>query len=339
MSTQSTIDALDFSVTLPAAVMVRPTCGVEVTEQKLILTYAGRRLTFAGPNTLEGYALTPLAEGRVLTTGDLTLSARRLLASLAARGVLADPDQPGGANSTEGSAGINTIGCFTDEIYRLGQEIPRDTPENQAQFLSGDFAPTYVRAGILAQFQFTNSAVWHISPVLNHDLSDQSRRAWFQYLADETPHYRIWRPALSSFGWDFAKVQQQIPREPMSWLIESFRGAAEHSELAYLGLISKAEVAPLVSHYSESEYYTTWINKYGVPEAAIRPLWWHDTENVVKGHVTMPAMLMASLGQVTSDQLSDAFWYLRRHSVAMYEFHLDLAVSFGGPDAELPDLS
>jgi len=326
-------------VALPDRVMIRPTCEVEVTERNLLLKYAGRQLTLPGPDTIEGHEYAPLAEGRMLATADLVPMVRRQLSRLASRGVLADPDQPGRVDAAQGSCGINTVGCFADENYRLSQEIPNYSDAHMARFLSGDYAPSYIRACFLEQYHFTNSAAWHIAPVLDHDLSSLSRVAWSQFLADEIPHFRIWRPALSSFGWDFAKVRKQIPREQTAWLIESFRGAAAHSQLSYLGLVAKVEAAPLASHYSESDYYTTLLTKYGLPESAVRPLWWHEKENVVAGHNLMPAALMAQLGYVTADRLSDAFWYLRRCFVAMRDFNEELAASFGGSRSQLPDLS
>ena len=229
MNSRSDIAEPAFTVALPESVMVRPTCEVEVTDQKLILKYAGRQLTMAGPNSIEGYALTPLAEGRVLNTSNVVPAVRRVLTALASRGLLIDPDQPGGTDCAEGSSGINTIGCFTDENFRLSREIPSDSEDNWACFLSGDYAPNWLRANILEHYHFTNSAAFHITPVLAHDLSSQSRAAWLQFLADEIPHYRIWRPALSSFGWSYPAVQRQLPREPTAWLIESCRGAAAHS--------------------------------------------------------------------------------------------------------------
>jgi hypothetical protein len=339
VSTQSTIAAPQFTVALPDAVMVRPTCTVEVTELKLILSYAGRQLTMAGPNTLVGYALTPLAEGRVLTTSGLTPAARRLLTSLAARGLLVDPDQPGGADSAEGSSGINTIGCFADENFRLSQEIPSHSDDNWAHFLSGGFAPNWLRASFLENYHFTNSAAFHITPVLDHDLSGLSRAAWLQFLADEIPHYRIWRPAFSSFGWSYSAVQRQLPREPTAWLIESCRGAAAHSELAYLGVLMKIEMAPLESHYSQSPHYGTLLTQYGLPETAVRPLWWHTTENVTAGHSYMPATLLSQLGPICADELNDAFSYLRLHYLSMRYFNDEIAATFGLAHSELPDLT
>ena len=339
MSSRSAIAESAFNVALPKSVMVRPTCEVEVTDQNLILQYAGRQLTTAGPNSIEGYALTPLAEGRVLNTSNVVPAMRRVLTALAGRGLLMDPDQPGGVDSTEGSSGINTIGCFVDESFRLFREIPSDSEDNWARFLAGDYAPNWLQASILEQYHFTNSAAFHITPVLDHDLSSQSRAAWLQFLADEIPHYRIWRPALSSFGWSYAAVQRQLPREPTAWLIESCRGAAAHSELAYLGVLMRLELAPVESHYSQSPYHNTLIKHYGLPESAVRPLWWHAMENVAAGHSAMPATLMSQLGLISAEQLSEAFSYLRLHYRAMRDFNDELAATFGLANSALPDLT
>ena len=339
MSAQSAITSTEFTLRLPESVIVRPTCDVEVTDNKLLLKYAGRQLKLAGPETLAGYAFRPLAEGRVLATANLVPAARDTLTRLACRGLLSDPDQPGAVTGSEGSAGINTIGCFTDESNRLSEQFPSDGEANRAAFLSGSHGPEWLPANFLEQYHFTKSAAFHIEPVLDQPLSSLSRAAWLQFLADEIPHYRIWRPAFSSFNWDFEAVQRQIPREPTAWLLECFRGAAAHSELAYLGVVMKVEAAPMESHYSESEYFTTLMTKYGLPEAAVRPLWWHATENVTAGHSFMPATLLSEIGPVSAEQLNEAFWFLRRHYVAIREFNDEMVATFGASTGHLPNLS
>ena len=105
MGTQSAITAEKLTATLPDAVMLRGTCEVEVTELNLVLRYAGRQLTRAGPTTVAGYALAPLAQGRVLLTNDLPPHARRLLTTLASRGILVDPDLPEANDASSDASG------------------------------------------------------------------------------------------------------------------------------------------------------------------------------------------------------------------------------------------
>ncbi|MCX6458676.1 MAG: hypothetical protein NTZ03_00020 [Actinobacteria bacterium] len=339
MPARSTITAPEFTVTLPEWVMVRGTCEVEVTPQHLVLRYGGRQLTLPGPTTLAGYCFAPLAQGRALSTTELPPHARDVLTMLASRGILVDPSRPGALDASDGASGINTIGCLNDEIFRTGAEIPSNSTTNWELFLAGRFYPEWVRVTFLEQYLFTRSVGWHISPVLDHELSPLSRAAWHQFLADELPHYRIWRPAFSSFGWSFAEVQRQIPREPTSWLIESYRGAAAHSELSYLGIILKTEAAPVERHYNETAYFRTLITEYGVPESVIRPLWWHVIENELAGHGAMPATLLSELGPVSSNQLAEAFGYIRLHALAIRDFNDEMVASFGMSRGELPDLT
>jgi hypothetical protein len=279
----------DYRIVLPDRVCLHEGTAVELVDAAM--TFRRNEIDLSvtlPPSAGEALrtALDPMGAG--LSARGLAPVWRGLMDKLACAGMLHDADPP-----RNGMSALGAVAAIADRIHR--GRIRFDVVDGpMSGFLAGEAPESAAMTWLFEQYHFTKSAVYHITPVLGHPMSDGERALWTRFLEDEAWHWRIYRPALAQFGLDFDDVRELVPAEPTRAFIEAIRAAAQHSPVAYAAAMTYVETPPPCENAADHPVYGKLMQHYGYSAASIRPLWWHQRENVTAGHSDLGSVVLTN---------------------------------------------
>lgn len=305
-----------FHMWLPERVRLAPTTVVESTETGVRFRRNEIMLTLALAAPARKALLAALDEdGGGMVTTNIAAVWHQLLEKLAAAGMLVDA-----APSACKVSGLDAVVAVLDRIY--AEKVEYSLLDNGvAKFVRGECGNGAGFTWLVENYHFTKSAGYHISPVLRHQLLDSERMLWTRFLEDESWHWRIYRPASAMFGLRLADLDALPRLGQTEQLIESVRAAAELGSLAYAAVTTFLEKPPPSSNAAGHPFFSSLMENYGYTAAAIRPLWWHQTENIAAGHCSLGPIVISNRGAIDPDELEAAITAMTDVIHASHRWH------------------
>jgi hypothetical protein len=223
---------------------------------------------------------------------------RDLLQRLALRGMLADA-----APADPGVSGVDAVREMLDAIHA---QMTRHAAAGHRSFTDSLRDRATALTWLQQAYLVTKAAAYHISPVLDHDMSSQERDLWTRFLKDESWHWRIYRPAMALYGMNFPDFDDVPAAESSRKIIDILHDSASRSPVVYAVLTQYLEKPPLADGPDHHRLWSTLKRRCGFTDAAIRPLWWHSVENVHAGHCDLGAVVLADRRRIDRAELDDA---------------------------------
>lgn len=314
-----------FRILLPER--VKFTCGttVEPTPTGMKLVRNGTTLTVGVMAAARDALADTLDERGVgLATSGLSVTWRQLLEKLAVTGMLVSASHSSGSRDTESSdervPALNTVVTILDKIYEetLVHFSVRSAID---RLIAGELDAASAVKWLVENYYYTKSASYHVAPVLRHEMCPKERELWLRFLKDESWHWRIYRPALHQFELTYAELDARDPLPPTRHLIETLHSIADKSPVAYAASMIFIEKPPLWTDLHSDPLYTSLMKFYGFSQAAVRPLWWHATENLSAGHSALGVVVISHRRTLSLHQVDEAVAAVRDTIHAVSEWH------------------
>ena len=222
--------------------------------------------------------------------------------------MLADAAQPAHPPAGWSNVPVPAVNAITAILDKIHEETLTCFPAGCAldEFIAGRADRPAAIQWLTENYHYTKSARYHVGPVLRHAMDAAERRLWQRFLHDESWHWRIYRPALSQFGFSFTDLDDHSPLPTTRLFIEKLRAIAEVSPVAYAAAMIFIERPPTGTELSSDPLYQSLMSYYGFSERLVRPLWWHATENLQAGHSTLGAVVISGRRALDSLALQEA---------------------------------
>jgi hypothetical protein len=212
---------------------------------------------------------------------------RQLLQLLGTAGMLSTGEECQNASTV---AALDAIAAIKEHIcVRSESAFPKDHRFNR--FLSGKIGG--VRRWLIENYHYTRSASYHISPVLAHEHTDFERKVWQRFLVDESWHWKIYRPAFSELSISMGQLNHEEPHCGTRNFVETLHRIATGSPIAYAAAMTFIEEPPLADSMNDDDLSLALMHHHGLSRKAIRPLWWHATENRNAGHSSLGPIVLS----------------------------------------------
>jgi len=309
-----------FQVWLPSQVRFAPGVLATPTPEGFRLERDATCVAVATSRAAADSLLRKLREsGTGLGTAGLALPWRQLLEKLAVNGMLTDPGHAADPDCDSVSA-LDAIAAIRDTIYRASLESFA-TGSAFEMLLSGALDPAAGVPWLVENYHYTKSASYHIGPVFTHQLAPPEHELWRRFLKDESWHWRIYRPAFHQFNLSFEFLDTLEPHPATSDFIETLHSVSCDGPVAYAAAMTYIEQPPQCTTLDEDPLFTALIRFYGFDRAAVRPLWWHATENLTAGHSALGPVVISNRRTVARAELDRALSGVRRTIRAVSAWH------------------
>jgi pyrroloquinoline quinone (PQQ) biosynthesis protein C len=314
-----------FRVLLPQRVRLHPATQVRDTPAGLRLERNETILTVSMPPAARDALLRALDErGAGMATAGLSVAWRQLLEKLAAAGMLvaAGEAEPTG----DEVPALVALATVLDTIHAQTRAVfATDHPVNR--LIAGELTQDVAVRWLVENYYYTRGASYHVAPVLDHVMSESERALWARFLKDEAWHWRIYRPAFGQFRLSFAELDAREPRPSTRHFVRTLHSIARTSPIAYAATMIFIEKPPLWTDVDSDPLYTSLMRCYGFSPAAIRPLWWHATENATAGHSALGAVVISNRETVGRRELATALNAVRDTICAVGAWQADILSS------------
>ena len=226
---------------------------------------------------------------------------RQLLQTFGAAGMLISRAEPAGDAKIPA---LDAVAAIKDCIYARAQAA---FPEGHRfdRFLSGQLTGR-IRRWLIENYRYTRSATYHISPVLDHVHTEFQRGVWQRFLADESSHWKIYRPAFSELGIEMSEVDQSRIDPGTKHFVDTLRGISAHSSIGYAAAMMFIEEPPLTDAMKDDQLGVALMRHHGLSYKAVRPLCWHATENRTAGHSALGPIVLSHRGALSDQELGTA---------------------------------
>lgn len=282
-------EQIGFRVWLPPRIRFARRTQVVEDDTALLLRRNEITLTVTVPAQARQALAAALDHGGTgLETRQLSTTWRQLLEKFAVAGMLADTARP-----EDGVSSIDTLRAIADGIY---DSVKRNFSGTNrfAELIDGRCDRETVTAWLIENYYYTKSAAYHIPPVLRHDMTGQEQALWSRFLKDESWHWRIYRPALAQLGLSTADLDNRTPHPATTRFIELLHTISSRSPIAYAAAMNYIEKPPTAADADSDPLYSSLQRHYGFTARAIRPLWWHATENQSAGHSDLGSVVISN---------------------------------------------
>jgi len=223
---------------------------------------------------------------------------QKVLEHLAMHGMLQDA-----AFTGPGVSGIDALREAVDTLYA---QMTRHSSARRARFVEGLKNRNTALIWLGQAYLFTKSARHHISPVLDHDMTSQERTMWTRFLEDESWHWRIYRPAMALYGLNFPDFDSVEAAPSTQRLIDILHDGAARSPIVYAVLMNYVERRPVADGPRSDRLLSALTRNCGFTDAAVKPIWWHSTENDLAGHSDLGAVVIANRRNIDRAELDEA---------------------------------
>jgi hypothetical protein len=276
-----------FELALPPRVVLAKGAVAERTATGIAIVKNNKRISACiTPKAAAGLcnALNPSVG---IPTSRLAPSWRQVLQILGAAGMLSTGEAHENASAV---AALDVVAAIKDRIcVRNAMAFPKDHRFNA--FLSGKVGG--VRRWLIENYHYTRSASYHISPVLAHEHTDFERKVWQRFLVDESWHWKIYRPAFSELNISMQQLAHEELHCGTRNFVETLHRIATESPIAYAAAMTFIEEPPLADSMNDDDLSQALMHHHGLSSKAIRPLWWHATENRNAGHSALGPIVLS----------------------------------------------
>jgi pyrroloquinoline quinone (PQQ) biosynthesis protein C len=235
-----------------------------------------------------------------ILTSRLASPWQQLLQILGAAGMLSTGREYQNASTV---AALDAIAVIKDRICMRNEiAFPEDHRFNR--FLSGKLGG--VRRWLIENYYYTRSAPYHIGPVLAHQHTDFERKVWQRFLVDESWHWKIYRPAFSELGVSMRQLDSDEPHCATVHFVDTLHRIATASPIAYAAAMTFIEEPPLADSMNDDDLSQALMHHHGLSRKAVRPLWWHATENRNAGHSALGPIVLSQRRVLSRIDFDDA---------------------------------
>jgi len=302
-----------FRLRLPATVRFADRVTVHHGPQKLAIERNGTCISLRlDPQAALALVRALDRNGPGLRTSDLAPAWKKVIATLATEGVLSATIAPDDGECRSGYiSGLDAI-CCVQEAIRTESAALITKSHPLFDMIRGDIQKPAVHNWLIQNYHYTKHAAYHISPVLQHEMSTKERGLWARFLKDESWHWRIYRPVLGEMGTTYCQIDALEPNDATHDFIEAIRDASIISPIAYASVMIYIEQAPSQPNLDADPLYASLFHYYGFTRSSVRPLWWHALENATAGHSNLGSVVLANRGEILRTDVENAVSAVRR---------------------------
>lgn len=165
-------------------------------------------------------------------------------------------------------------------------------------------------------FQYTHSAYFHISGVVeNSTLNPEERAFWESFRKDEMHHWKIYERIFQFLGISLEEERKRPRHKDVEAFVKFLHETGQRSMYEYASLLYMMEMAPGADSIENDLQFGTLVKHYGFPIEAIEPLWAHAKYNAASEHDDIWFNVLRSKDVYTVDEaeaiLSNALVHCR----------------------------
>jgi pyrroloquinoline quinone (PQQ) biosynthesis protein C len=290
-----------FELRLPARVALAPGASAHPDATGFSIVKNNTRITATVPARAAEKMGNLLGSAAGMPTDGLADSWRQLIQTFGSAGMLV---ASGTTPESGATPALDFVAAMKDRIYA---HTATAFPEGHRfdRFLRGDLRGK-ARRWLIENYRYTRSARYHIAPVLQHIHTEFERGVWERFLAEESWHWKIYRPAFSELGVDMSEIDSYQMDPGTEHFIETLHGISTRSPVDYAAAMTFIEEPPLAEAMDDDQLSVALMRHHGLSVKAVRPLWWHATENRAAGHSALGPILLSHRGSLRAAEVDGA---------------------------------
>jgi pyrroloquinoline quinone (PQQ) biosynthesis protein C len=171
------------------------------------------------------------------------------------------------------------------------------------RMMSGKGSARLFSGWMIELYHYTLNANRHMSLSVAHCNEKPLKTLRAKHYAEEWNHYHYFMKSLKALGFTEAEIKDSVPL-PMTLALSNFMRQAAREDILCYSICSAVLEGTTTDRGTYNPYYEKSAELYGVPKAAIAPIYAHLDLDIKYGHSDLFADMLKHVDKIDADRAS-----------------------------------